>query len=141
MRINAFSKLHTSSSFSGHYLYVEASIKHKKDDAVRLVSPDVNVKNACLTFYHNMNGAATGELQVKVLTAAGPKKMWSKKGHHGKRWIKTEVDISERRPYKVRANSEMFLNSQMGPLVTNPMKLSTLLQDANNVFQICQTTG
>ena len=29
----------------------------------------------------------------------------------------------------------------LGEFVTSPMKLSSLLQDANNLFQICQTTG
>ena len=33
------------------------------------------------------------------------------------------------------------ISDLLGQLVTSPMKLSTLLQDANNLFQICRTTG
>lgn len=88
---------------TGQYLYMESSAPRRQGHKARLVSPEVNVRRACLRFYYHMKGREIGSLAVKLLTKAGYMNdlNWEKKGQQGDRWIEAKVDITMGLSYKV----------------------------------------
>lgn len=80
-----------NTSYSGHYLYLEASDsqRNKGDDAI-LVSPTINSNGPlCMTFYYHMYGSGIGTLQVVSNQTA----VWKLSGDQGNRWYKATVPL------------------------------------------------
>ncbi|XP_028397063.1 A disintegrin and metalloproteinase with thrombospondin motifs 3-like isoform X2 [Dendronephthya gigantea] len=86
---------HTLKNRAGHYMFIEASNPQRQDHRARLISPEVNARQACLTFYYHMWGSDTGKLRVKFLTESGYMNQyaWSKIGDQGRKWTRAEVNI------------------------------------------------
>ncbi|CAB3983523.1 A disintegrin and metallo ase with thrombospondin motifs 14 [Paramuricea clavata] len=85
---------HTFKNRSGHYMFMEASNPQREGHQARLISPEVNVRQACLVFFYHMWGNGCGSLKVKFLTKGGymDEFTWERKGDQGQRWIKAEVN-------------------------------------------------
>ena len=87
----------------GHYMFIEASNPQRRGHRARLISPNVNVRHACLIFFYHMWGDDCDSLKVKFLTKGGymDELTWEKKGSQGKRWIRAEINIPIGLSYQV----------------------------------------
>ncbi|GFN85250.1 MAM and LDL-receptor class a domain-containing protein 2-like [Plakobranchus ocellatus] len=91
---------HTYGSFTGHYIYTEASSPQKVNDTARIVSPVYSggqFNKHCLTFYYHMYGSDIGTLNVYQvpsgqLTSRGSPK-WSRSYDMGKGWRKAVANL------------------------------------------------
>lgn len=81
---------------SGYYIYAEASTPAKPDDVALLTSKEFPPSQCrCITWYYNMYGENMGELSMYVKDSKGDRrKLWSKKGDQGNKWISGEATIS-----------------------------------------------
>jgi hypothetical protein len=87
----------------GHYMFLEASNPQREGHQARLISPEVNVRRACLVFFYHMWGSECGSLKVKFLTKGGymDEFTWEREGNQGQRWIKAEVNVRIGLTYQV----------------------------------------
>ena len=93
----------------GHYMFIEASNPQREGHQAKLISPDVNVRQACLTFYYHMWGSELGSLKVKFLTKGGfmDELTWERSRDQGRRWIKAEVNVPIGLSYQVKGISQI----------------------------------
>ena len=85
-------------------MFIEASNPQREGHQAKLISPEVNVRQACLTFYYHMWGSELGSLKVKFLTKGGfmDELTWERSGDQGRRWIKAEVNVPIGLSYQVK---------------------------------------
>ncbi len=95
-------------------MYTEASSPQREGHQARLISPEVNGRQACLTFFYHMWGSQSGSLKVMFLTKGGymDEYTWERKGDQGQRWIKAEVNIRIGLTYQVMKSYHMPALSQ-----------------------------
>ena len=93
---------------------MEASNPRRPRHQGRLISPEVNEREACLTFFYHMWGRDSGSLKVKFLTKGGymDENTWERNGDQGQRWIKAEVNIPIGLTYQVKISYLCFYKTE-----------------------------
>ncbi|GFN85247.1 MAM and LDL-receptor class a domain-containing protein 1-like [Plakobranchus ocellatus] len=89
---------HTSGN--GFYIYLEAS-SGRLNDSARLLSPNIQPGDQCLTFWYHMYGTSVNALSVQLWDAPvvpgvqSDKKVtiWEMRGSHGDKWLQASVDL------------------------------------------------
>ena len=89
----------------GRYIYLETSSR-KPNDTARLISTDIpatgDTGGKCLTFWYHMYGPHVNSLNIYVLIGGHTgKPLWSRTGTQGNKWIKGQVTLIGRQPFKV----------------------------------------
>ncbi|CAB3997630.1 astacin-like metalloendopeptidase, partial [Paramuricea clavata] len=79
-----------------YYIYAEASVPATPNDIALLTSKQFPPSQCrCMTWYYSMYGKTMGELSVYIKDDRGSRrKLWSKKGDQGSKWISGEATIS-----------------------------------------------
>ena len=79
----------------GYYVYIETSGNRRNGDKARLVSPNVNGGQYCLTFWYFMYGQNVDHFNVYVMAGntlpSAP--LWTRQRSQGNQWRKAMVDI------------------------------------------------
>ena len=96
-------------------MYIETSSPRRKGDNAKLEKSGLSFSTKkCLTFYYHMYGSTMGTLNVFV----GNRKIFTKSGNQGNKWIKASVNITDLGASKVRVRVWKKLSAQQ-QLVSN----------------------
>jgi hypothetical protein len=82
--------------FTGSYLYIETSSPRQTGDKATILTPYLNGPQ-CMKFSYHMYGGNIGDLNIY----ANNKKIFSKSGEQGNRWVGVETPILEGGRYMV----------------------------------------
>ena len=100
---------HTTSTRSGHYMFIETSAPRRQNDTARLISPTYHLQGAggaqCLSFWYHMYGVDTNTLNVYVAPGGQPNSrgqaLWSRSFNQGNIWHKGQVSLYPSGDYQV----------------------------------------
>ncbi|KAK7473655.1 hypothetical protein BaRGS_00035133, partial [Batillaria attramentaria] len=86
---------HTQANHAGYYVYIETSGQRRNGDKARLVSPDVNAGQYCLTFWYHMYGQNVDHLNVYIMAGNSipSTPFWTKSRDQGNAWHQALVDL------------------------------------------------
>ena len=122
---------HTTSTRSGHYMYIETSGARRPNDTARLISPQYHLQGTgsqCVTFWYHMYGIDTNTLNVYAAPGGSPNSrgqpVWSRSFNQGNAWRKGQATISPSGDYQVimcyneskmsRHIAKIILNGHLG---------------------------
>ena len=88
--------------FTGSYLYIETSSPRQTGDKATILTPYMN-GSQCMKFSYHMYGGNIGDLNIY----ANNKKIFSKSGEQGNRWVGVETPILEGGRYMVSKESSI----------------------------------
>ncbi|XP_066466993.1 apical endosomal glycoprotein [Tiliqua scincoides] len=109
---------HTLGTNAGHYAYVDIAVLAMGRTAARLVSePLPATTGSCLHFYYNMNffgQSSQAELQVKLSSLEGERRMWSATGDQGRGWRHQSLFVTSLTEFQIvlEASRGVWANSE-----------------------------
>ena len=82
-------------SSGGYYVYIETSGSRRNGDKARLVSPNVNSGQYCLTFWYFMYGQHVDHLNVYIMAGntIPSTPLWTRARDQGRAWRQANVDV------------------------------------------------
>ena len=108
MVVICFASFGLSFGLTGYYMYIEASSPRKKGDNAMIGSAVFTSTSTCkVRFFYHMYGRDIGTLNVYIRTnTTGPmRKIWSKTGDQGDKWVKATASISVPTNFQVSVSS------------------------------------
>lgn len=99
----------------GQYMFIETSSPRVPGDKAYLLSEPFDPTSSsgrCLQFWHHMNGASIGTLNVYIYTGnfSTMSLLWQRIGNKGDNWLLGQTPIRSSVKYQVRCQSACILN-------------------------------
>ncbi|XP_035827621.1 MAM and LDL-receptor class A domain-containing protein 1-like [Aplysia californica] len=126
---------HTYGTYSGHFLYIEASNRSPNDTAV-LSSPQIRLSTtSCLSFYYHMYGSTMGTLQVYKRNGVNRYQVFQRNGDQGNMWVRAEV------PLRHYSYASQTINFDFVGIVGSSYKGDIAIDDISLNTGSCPTRG